>query len=349
MMKRREFLQTATAVAALGSVLEARQAQPATPVRPSTLGVVQYSFSPNPNTGSAAAFLDYCHSLGAGGVQIGLGMVTDQALDDLRRHAEQLGMYLEAIVTLPQKDHVDAFEHQVAAAKRAGASCMRAACLSGRRYEDFSSLVQWKQFVELSRQRLQLALPVVQRNQLALGIENHKDWTADELADLIRHYSSEYLGVCLDTGNNVALLDDPMGVIRTLAPFAVTTHFKDVAVQEYSDGFQVSEVALGNGILDLQEVVKMVSQHRPGAHFNLEMITRDPLKIPCLTTKYWETFPDRGGMYVARAMTMVRNHKPAHPLQVVTSLAPAARQKLEVANVVQSIAYARDRLGMVHS
>ena len=41
---------------------------------------------------------------------------------------------------------------------------------------------------------------------------------------------SEHVGVCLDTGNNVALLEDPMEVVETLAPLAFTTHIKDMAV-----------------------------------------------------------------------------------------------------------------------
>ena len=35
------------------------------------------------------------------------------------------------------------------------------------------------------------------------------------------------------------------------------------------------------------------------------MITRDPLKVPCLTDKYWITFPDRNGLFLARTLSMV--------------------------------------------
>ena len=31
-----------------------------------------------------------------------------------------------------------------------------------------------------------------------------------------------------------------------------------------------------------------------------EMITRDPLKVPVLTDKYWATWPDRRGKYLPR-------------------------------------------------
>jgi sugar phosphate isomerase/epimerase len=61
-----------------------------------------------------------------------------------------------------------------------------------------------------------------------LAIENHKDWTADEMAALMKEKASRWLGVCLDTGNNIALLDDPMATVEALAPYAISTHIKDM-------------------------------------------------------------------------------------------------------------------------
>jgi hypothetical protein len=78
----------------------------------------------------------------------------------------------------------------------------------------------------------------------------------------------------------------------------------------------------------------------------LEMMTRSPLKIPCLTSKYWVTFPDRGGARLARALRLVRANKPRQRLPQVESLAPAARVKLEEDNVRRCLDYARQQLGL---
>jgi len=40
-------------------------------------------------------------------------------------------------------------------------------------------------------------------------MENHKDWTLEDMLRVLRPISSEYLGVCVDFGNNISLLDDP--------------------------------------------------------------------------------------------------------------------------------------------
>ena len=344
-MNRRNFLQIMAAGASLAPAncepLLGAQDPPRT-----SMGVCQYSFSESLHTASAYDFVEYCHSLGAGGVQIGLDSSDRAYLRRLRRRTAELGMYLEAIVSLPKKDDAAGFERHVAAAREAGAVCVRSACLNGRRYENFASLKEWKSFVAESDQRIALALPALEKHRIPLGLENHKDWTADEMVSLMERHRSEFLGVCLDAGNNISLLDDPMDVIAKLAPFAVSTHFKNMAVQEYPDGFLLSEVPLGEGILDPLQVVETIRKARPNARLNLEMITRDPLKVPCLTDKYWATFPERNGECLARTLRLVRSHLPAGPLPRVSGLDAAARRQQEEDNVKRCLAYARDKLGL---
>jgi 3-oxoisoapionate decarboxylase len=345
MITRREFLLSLGPVGA--AAWKSAFGAIAGGVPRTTMGIVQYSFSSSPHLESPLDFLEYCASLGAGGVQMELGSLSDSDTDELRRRAQELEMTLEVIVALPKQGDASAFERAVEQAKRAGAVCLRSACLNGRRYETFESLDDWDLFVVDSMNRVHQALPVLEKYKLPLGIENHKDWTADELKVLVREISSEYLGVCLDTGNNLSLLDEPNDLVRTLAPFAVTTHFKDMAVEESSDGFLLSEVPLGEGILDLPAIVKTLREAGPKARFNLEMITRDPLMIPCLTDRYWATFPDRNGRYLARTLDLVRGHKPRSPLPRVSGLGPSARAALEESNVKTCLRYARQKLGLV--
>jgi len=35
-------------------------------------------------------------------------------------------------------------------------------------------------------------------------------------------------------------------------------------------------------------------------------VVRDPLEVPCLTDKYWATFENRSGKYLARALSIAR-------------------------------------------
>ncbi len=181
---------------------------------------------------------------------------------------------------------------------------------------------------------------------MPLAFENHKDWTADEMAALMKKYSSEYLGVCLDFGNNISLLDDPMTVVEMLAPYTLSTHVKDMGVERYDDGFLLSEMVLGQAFSIFPRMISTIRKARPATRFSLEMITRDPLLVPCLTEKYWIPFPDRNGVFLARTMQLVQKHKSAVPLPQVSVLSHAAQLAAEDENVRHSIAFVREKLGI---
>lgn len=330
-MTRREFLAGAAALAA-------------PPVARSAMGFSPDCFGISRAPREAFAYLQYAWERGAGGVQATLAESEAAYLKRVRARAEELGMYLEIATPLPKAGETEAFERTVKAAKEAGARCIRSVCLSGRRYEKFNTLEEWKAFVAESRARLASAVPVMDRQRLPLGLENHKDWTVEEMAPLVRSYQSEYLGVCIDWGNNVALLDDPVEMAERLAPYAVNSHIKDMAVEECPEGFLLAEVPLGQGMLPLARMLEIIRKARPQARFSLDMLTRNPLLVPCVTEKYWATFPARSGAFLARTLRTVRANRKA--LVKLDGMEQAARVKLEQENVRQSVDYARDRLGL---
>ncbi len=292
-------------------------------------------------------FLEYCHSLGAGGIQAALTSLDAASVRKLRARAEELGMYIESMVALPKKDDGGVFEKSIQAAKDAGALCVRAGCLNGRRYETFNSLIEWQNFTTESLVSIKRALPVLEKARMPLALENHKDWTADEMKAIMKDNSSEYLGVCLDFGNNIALLDDPMSVVETLAPYAFATHVKDMGLEPYEDGFLLSEVPLGEGILNLKKMVATIRQAKPNTRMTLEMITRNPLEVPVYKDKYWVTFPDRSGRYLARTLQLVnRESKRLSALPRMDKQAPAAQLRLEEENLKICLHYAREQLNL---
>lgn len=290
-------------------------------------------------------FLDHCLALGVRSVQVGIGARDDAYADRLREKAKAGGVHLEGIVALPRDQAgVDRLEAEVRTAKRAGATILRTVCLSGRRYETFDSQAAFRRFADESLHSLKLAAPVIERTGVSLAVENHKDWRADELLALLGKVGSDRIGVCLDTGNSISLLEDPMEVIEALAPRAITTHFKDMAVEEYRDGFLLSEVPLGAGILDLPRAIRILRAARPEIRLNLEMITRDPLRVPCLTDRYWETFGGLPGRILARALTLVRDHAPKSPLPRVSSKGEEEQIREEDNNISMCLKFAREHL-----
>jgi 3-oxoisoapionate decarboxylase len=292
-------------------------------------------------------FLEHGRTLGARGVQVGLGIRDEAAARALRDRAEAASMYLEGIIALPRDEaDRDRFEAEVRTAAWAGANIVRTVMLSGRRYETFSTAEAFRRFAASSAHSLELAAPVVARYGILLAVENHKDWRADELLAILKRVGNDHVGVCLDTGNSVALLEDPMDVIEALAPRSFTTHFKDMGLDEYREGFLLAEVPLGTGVLDLPRAVRILRAARPEIRFNIEMITRDPLRVPCLTQNYWTTFPDLPGRHLARMLSFVRDHRASRPLPRISQLPRPEQLRAEDENVGSCLAFARERLSL---
>lgn len=287
----------------------------------------------------APALLRHADALGACGAQAALA--AGQARE-VRDYCEARRLYFESMAALPREDDDARFTSALRDAREAGARCVRVVCLSGRRYETFRTLEEWRAFVGESRRRLAFAARIAARVRMPLALENHKDWTLEELTALLREFGGEWLGVCLDTGNNLALLDDPGEFIDALAPHAVSTHLKDMALADEPEGFLLAEVPLGTGMLDIPRFVRRIREARPGTPLTLEMITRDPLRVPCLNSAYWATFAGRAAPRLAAILAQARRN--SKPIPRISDLPVPAQLECEEENVKACLHWARKHL-----
>lgn len=291
----------------------------------------------------ALQVLDHCKAIGAAGLQIMVDKWTDDFAGRVRDMREKHGLYLEGSITLPRaQEEVPHFEATIRRAKEAGATIFRTA-VGGRRYELYQKNEEFLAFKEQAIRSMQLAAPVAEKLGVRIGVENHKDFHAAELAQILMKLGSPAMGACIDTGNNLALLEEPMLVVETLAAYAVTVHLKDMAVQPCKEGFLLSEVPLGEGMLDLQTMIDVVRGANPKASINLEMITRDPLLIPCLTPGYWTTFPGKPATDLAMALGSV-NHFAAAQLPAVADKPLEDALRFEEQNILASLRHAAGSL-----
>lgn len=301
---------------------------------------------PSRNLFEPRTFLRHADELGAAGVQVPLGILDPSAARELRRECEQRGMFLEADLSLPKADaELDRFRAEMESAVAAGARAVRCVILPGRRYEQFQSRETFEAADRLARRAVERAAPIADQLKLPLAIENHKDHRNSERLRLLEHVGSEFVGACVDTGNSLALLEDPLETVRAFAPWAHAVHFKDQAVQPYPEGFLLGDIPLGQGCFDLAAMVRILREARPGLPMCLELITRDPLKVSCLTEGYWSTFPDLPARDLARTLRLVRDRAAAE-LQSVSTRTPEDQVILEEQNVRHSLQYAREILGL---
>lgn len=352
-MDRREFLVGATM-----SVVGMSFTTIPDFMKSSRMGIVVHSYANRwnskvdskkfPGFMNAIDLIEHCAKIQAGGIQVGVNNWSQDFASKVRDKREKLGLYLEGSIGLPKKsEDVSTFEKEVISAKEAGATILRTVCLGGRRYETFDSLSAFQEFRKNSIASLQRAEPIVRKHKMKLAIENHKDWRAYELVDLIKQIDSEWVGITLDFGNSISLIEDPMQVINTLVSYTFSTHVKDMAVEEYENGFLLSEVPLGTGLLDLPAIFSICKKHNPEVTFSLEMITRDPLEIPCLTANYWNTFENVPASELARTLKMVKKDKYKSSLPRVSQLTAEERLAIEEDNITSSLNYSRGKLGLI--
>ena len=237
----------------------------------SSTSLVIHRHPAGPPRDNSIAYLEYCHSLGAIGVQ----MEVKGDLAKFRQRAENLNMFIEYEARLPERpdDDLYVFEKSLEDAKAVGATCMRVVSTTHRRYEFFTAMADYQDWKNRSTAVVEKIVPLAEKHRVILAMENHKDRTADEFAALLKQISSEYYGSLIDFGNNIALCEEPMSVVSKLAPYVKSMHLKDMAVKRYDQGFLLSEVVCGRGFLDLKGMVTRCRRSNPKVHINLEMIT----------------------------------------------------------------------------
>ena len=116
---------------------------------------------------------------------------------------------------------------------------------------------QIKALVEMFKK----AVVVAKDHGVKLAVENHIDFTADEILQLLTEVDSEYFGLNFDTGNFLRLLDDPIKGMEKLAPYVLATHVKDLMPDKCArptDWFFFAGVPVGQGLIDNRTLAQLL-------------------------------------------------------------------------------------------
>src|SRR6476469_4524659 len=262
-MDRRMFiLGSAAAAAVYGSRIEALAAAAV------ELGSIDGSVGGNQFT--ADQFLDYLSSIKLTWAMISLppAVLDDEAaIRRIRDHADRLGIRVQLAhgSVCPSSrsfnPQLGTLEFQVGRALKAsqifGASCMR--CILGgdpERPQIDMHIDNMVKAVKGLRSR-------IVDSGVKLAVENHGgDLQAREMKMMVDAVGRDIMGVCLDSGNPVWMLEDPHMTLETLIPYAETCHVRDSAVWKTSEGIAVRWVNMGDG--DIDNWIRSFVQLKPG-------------------------------------------------------------------------------------
>lgn len=154
----------------------------------------------------------------------------------------------------------DAYRHMLAGidhARQIGAKVMRVVGSSLR----FRAEPHGPQIERLTRM-FREAVKIAAEFDIRLAVENHIDFTADEMVQLLDGVGSPYLGINFDTGNFLRLLDDPVRGMQKLAPRVYATHIKDLKPQKgvpAGEWYFFSSAPVGDGLVDNQRLVQLLA------------------------------------------------------------------------------------------
>jgi 3-oxoisoapionate decarboxylase len=201
------------------------------------------------------------------------------------------------------------------------------------------------------------ALRSVRSQALDLGIkiaiENHSgDMQAREVKMLIEAAGKDFVGSCLDTGNPMWVVENPLVTLEILGPYVVTTHVRDSAVFEHPRGAAAHWVALGDGSVDFQSFLALFQKLCPKAAMQLEIITgRPPTVLPYLEADFWKVFPNTPAWEFSRFVALAKSGHPYLGRMVIggpgkQSLAMAeALKEQQRTDLERSLEYAKTVLG----
>lgn len=125
-----------------------------------------------------------------------------------------------------------------------------------------------KEQIARLKKQFKEAVKIAEDCGVKLAVENHIDFTANEIMELVVAVDSPNFGVNFDTGNFLRLLDDPVRGMEILAEHTFAVHLKDLQVNNVeatpADWFFFSGVPVGQGLVDNQKLADILD----GANFS---------------------------------------------------------------------------------
>ena len=316
-MDRRTFIFGTAAAAIHGSRLLGRL--PAANVE---LGSIDGSVGGNNFT--AVQFLDYLSSIKLTWAMVSLPPATlsdESAIRQIREHADRLGIRLQLAFgsVCPSARAFNAqlgtLEEQVARALKAsqifGATCMR--CILGGDPER----PQIDMHIDTMIKAVRAVRSRILDSGIKLAVENHGgDLQSREMKMMVEAVGRDVMGVCLDSGNPVWMLEDPHMTLEMLGPYAETCHVRDSAVWKVPEGIAVRWVNMGDGNVDIDGWIRKFIEMKPGLPIIFEnLVSATPRIHAIYNPQFWDNWRKMPAWELSRFLAVAEKGtpKPAAP------------------------------------
>ncbi len=224
--------------------------------------------------------MDEATKLGLDGLHLTaavLGSTRKDHLRDVRRAAEERGLYLEYNFSLDASGYDDrltnTMEEGIAIAEAIGSDIGKISMDVHRPHPVCGSAFHPRIIPQLEAiaQKARAAAPTAQNAGVRLCLENHTEAFSDEVIWTIQRVDHPYVGACVDTNNSLMVGECPLTAIRKLAPLAFTNHFSDHRIEFAQYGCRITGVATGTGDVPMKEAYQIIKANPAMQRLNLEV------------------------------------------------------------------------------
>ena len=144
-----------------------------------------------------------------------------------------------------------------------------------------------------------------------IAIENHSgDMQARELKMLVETAGTDFVGVCIDSGNASWAIEDPHLTVETLAPYVLTSHMRDSAVWNTPAGVVGQWTRMGEGNVDIARYIRTYIERCPGRAVSLELIMHRQRTFDYHDDEFWAAYPSTPAREFARFLSRAEMGEP---------------------------------------
>jgi sugar phosphate isomerase/epimerase len=250
--------------------------------------------------------LDTARDLGLAGVEMPLPPPQEAPPEAVCEALAERGLRLVADYRAVLDADAQTFRDYLRASSEAGAKVVRTV-LSGVLCGDRRALPGgWDSHLAVAAQRLREVLPLAEDLGLRVAVENHQDATTDDflrLAEMVGH--SPAYGVTLDTGNPLAVGEEPVEAARRLAPLIRHLHLKDYTIHFAPEGYRLARCAAGDGAVDFRAILDIVLRTGRDLLPGIEIGAQATRTIPMLEPGWWACYPPRPATTLLPALRLL--------------------------------------------
>ncbi len=258
----------------------------------------------NPRPLGLHGFVRLAEEIGARSIELHGGHLFELERETLERLKERLAEK-EVCPIVSVGPPMDGLDQAIVCACALAAKIVRVGLttvLCGDRAElgsDWSLLVRQvrKTLCERARQAADLGI--------ALAIEDHQDFGSRELLDFANEAGTN-VGICLDTGNPLAVGEEPISFARRVAPRVRHVHMKDYQAQWTDQGYRLVRCAIGDGAIPFVELARILSEHHSELTASIELGALEARHIRLFQPRWWQGYPERSAADLGSCLAAAR-------------------------------------------